>query len=337
MEIKVVNILSNRESRRAQPKKLQKATKDINSLTPAQARVANLVAMERADIIVDRYIQNFETLFDRNMSAALIDFGIGYEYIEGIQGNMAKMLLEDSKKSKKLKEGNFNMAVIEQKVLDEVKEILETQVGKNESIEKLRDKFPRLSRSMLVNAYVKVKKEMGLTENRISKETVYLEFDKNVTKLSGVDMVINVINKFGFTESTAKTYYSKWKKEYMTGKAETAPVLKTHVASTKQVEENAKKMIEAVKERQCIQPVEKEVEVEINKMEVVKVKGTLKIIESNVIVRKTVKVEGANGNYNADTEKGITLSREDMSISFENVEQLDEWISEVKAVFALVV
>lgn len=327
----MVNVLSNRETRRAQPKELQKATRDINSLTPMQARVAQKVAMERADLIVDRYIQNFETLFDRNMSAALIDFGIEYDDIDGIQKNMSDMLIEDSKKSKKLEEGHFNMTEIEIKVLAAVKGLLEKEVSKKESIELLQDKFPRLSRSMLLNAYVKIRKEMGLIENRVSKETVYLEFDKNVTKLSGVDMVINAINKFGFTDSTAKTYYSKWKKEYMTGKIDTAPVALTDEPIVKETTvENAARIIEAAKERQCLEPVEKEVEV-------VEVKGSLKVIESNVVVRKTLIVEGANGLYAADTEKGVTLSREDMSISFSNVEQLDEWISEVRAVFAMVV
>ncbi|MGH4125619.1 MAG: hypothetical protein ACREV6_22130 [Clostridium sp.] len=339
----------NRKDRRSQPKELQKANKDINSLTPMQARVVDLVAMERADIIVNKYIQNFEKLFDRNMSAALIDYGIDYNDISDIQTNMSRMLLEDSRKSEKLEEGNFNMTEIESKVLAEVKDLLDKEVSKKESIELLRDKFPRLSRSMLVNAYVKVKREMGLTENRISKEVVYAEFDRCAVRLSGPDMVTNIINKFGFTETTAKTYYSKWKNYYMMGKIEIDPIapadapviknaaapttlstLKTHVPAIKQLEENAKKIIEAAKERQCLEPLV------IKEVEVIKVKG-LKVIESKVVVRKTIKVEGSNGMYDADTEKGVTLSREDMSISFSNEEQLDEWVSEVKAVLNMVI
>jgi len=341
--------MSNRESRRAMkkqsPKEIQKVSNDINSLSPTQARVADIVAMERAEIMVERYIKNFETLFDRNMSAALWDYGIDYNDIEGIQSNMSKMLLEDSRKSKKLEEGNFNMAEIESKVLAAVKELLKKEVSKKESIEKLKDKFPRLSASMLKNAYVKVKKELGLTENRISKDVVYAEFDRCALKLNGADAVANAMKKFNFTESTAKTYYSKWKNQYMVPKILTDPVapldepivkdaatplINTHVPATKQMEENTEKIIQAVKERQCTKPV-------INKMEVIEVKGSLKVLESNVVVRKTVKVQGANGVYAADTEKGITLSREDMIISFSNVEQLNEWVAEVREVFALVV
>jgi len=332
----------NRKARRAQPKEIQKVTSitnHINSLTPVQARIADLVATERADIIVDRYIQNFEKLFDRNMSAALIDYEIPYEDISGIQSNMSKMLLEDSKKSKKLEEGNFNMTEIEIKVTEAVKELLKTEVSKKESIEKLRDKFPRLSRSMLINAYAKVKKDMGLTENRISKETVYAEFDRCAVRLSGTDMVANAIKKFNFTDSTAKTYYSKWKNQYMVPKIEEdpiapddEPIIKDAAAPTKQLEENAEKIIKIVKGRQCIEqaPV-------INELEVVEVKGSLKIIESTVVVRKTVKVEGSNGIYAADTEKGVSLSKEDRCIAFSTIEELDEWVAEFKAVFAMVV
>ena len=317
---KVVNILSNRKTRRAQPKELQKATKDINSLTPMQASVAHKVAMEKADIIVDRYIQNFETLFDRNMSAALVDYGIEYEDIEGIQKNMSKMLIEDSRKSKKLEEGHFNMAVIEQKVLDEVKQLLVTQISKKESIERLIFKFPKLSKSMLLNAYVKVRKEMGLTENRISKEIVYAEFDKNVAKLSGADAIANAMKKFNFTESTAKTYYSKWKNQYMAGKIVTDPVAPTDEP--------------IVKEVPAIEQVEEKEEIEMD-IDTVKPNG-LKVIESTVVVRKTIKVEGAGGTYVADTENGVTLSKVGMDIYFNTIEELDEWVAEYKAVFALV-
>ena len=332
--------------------------KDINSLTPMQARIADVVADERADTIARNYIVKFEKLIDRNMCAALIDYGVDYNDIEGIQNNMSKMLIEDTKKSKKLEEGNFNMAEIEGKVLAAVKELLATEVSKKESIERLQDKFPRLSRSMLVNAYVKVKKEMGLTENRISREIVFAEFDRCAVRLSGTAMVPNAMKKFGFTESTAKTYYSKWKNQYMVDKIEDdpiapddVPVVKT-AAATKQLEENAKKIIEeAAKERQCIKPIAEPLEENwekivqiikpvqapvIKEAEVVKVKG-LKVIESNVVVRKTVKVEGENGLYEADTENGVSLSKEDRSISFNTIEELDEWVAEFKAVFAMVV
>jgi len=167
---------------------------------------------------------------------------------------------------------------------------------------------------------------------------VYAEFDRCAVRLSGTDMVTNAIKKFKFTESTAKTYYSKWKNQYMVAKIEEdpivpdAPIIKDAAAPTKQWEENAKKIIEIAKERQCIKqaPV-------INKLEVVEVKGSLKVIESTVVVRKTVKVEGSNGIYAADTEKGVSLSKEDRCIAFSTIEELDEWVAEFKAVFAMVV
>lgn len=331
--------MSNRKSRRAQPKELQRNTKAINSLTPAQAKVMNLVVDERARELANNYIGNFESLIDSTMSAALIEYGIDFNDIEGIQKNMSELMIEYSKKSKKLEEGNHNMADIEKKVLVEVKDLLEKGISKKESIERLIYKFPKLSKSMLLNAYVKVKKEMGLTENRVSKEDVYAEFDRKSNSLDGEKMITHAIRTFGFTKSTAQSYYYKWKKEYMTGKSSNAPsvpsVQTIEKTMSQELEQNAKKIIETAKERQCVNQAVKSPVAEI-KEEVGAIKmGGLKIIEEKVI--KSVKVAGNNGIYVATTNKGIDLSKDDMTISFENEEHLNAWVSEVRAVFAMVI
>ncbi|EGO87969.1 hypothetical protein CBCST_08454 [Clostridium botulinum C str. Stockholm] len=77
--------------------------------------------------------------------------------------------------------------------------------------------------------------------------------------------------------------------------------------------------------------VESEEKLEENKKE--EVKG-LKVLEEKVV--KTIKVEGENGVYEAETGKGVILSRENASIRFENEEQLDSWVKEFKQVFKMV-
>jgi len=326
----------NRAERRRNESNLKKNTQIINKLTPEQAKLMDKIAEEKANKISNKYIDKFGDLIDRSMTAALLDFGLELEEAELIQKNMSELFKEDSIKIEKLEGENIDMATIELDVTTAIKDILQTSKGKKEDIENLTYKFSNLSRSMLINAYAKVKKEMGLTKETVSKELVDAYFVKNEMKLSGKQMVTGAMSKFNFTESTAKTYYSKWKKEYMVDKTSNDPLLPKkptiETATQEEIEYNTKKIIETAKEIQCIPVIVQAVEI-LNKMEVTEMKG-LKVIEEKVI--KTIKVEGENGVYAATTGKGITLTKNDMTIGFENEEQLNEWITEIKAVFAMV-
>jgi hypothetical protein len=48
----------------------------------------------------------------------------------------------------------------------------------------------------------------------------------------------------------------------------------------------------------------------------------------------SLTAEGENGFYTA-TNYGVLLQRDDMAISFENIEQLNRWVEEFKEVFEL--
>jgi hypothetical protein len=328
----------NRAERRRNESNLKKNTQIINKLTPEQAKLMDKIAEEKASKMSNKYIDKFGDLIDRSMTAALLDFGLELEEAEQIQKNMSELFQEDSIKIEKLEGENIDMTKTEIDVTAAIKELLKAGNEKKEDIETLAYKFSNLSRSMLINAYAKVKKEMGLVKETISKEIVYANFEKNAVRFTGKQMVENAMNKFGFTDSTAKTYYSKWKKEYMADKTSNDPLLPKkatiETATQKEIEDNAEKIIVTAKEIQCIEstttvgqaPV-------INNVEVVEVKG-LKLIEEKVI--KTIKVQGENGVYAADTTTGVVLSRDNMIIGFGSLKELEIWVTEVKAVFAMV-
>lgn len=320
----------NRSERRRNESSIKKNAQIINRLTPTQAVLMDKIAEEKAIEMSNKYISNFTQLLDRSMSAALIEFGIGYEEIDGIQGNMSKLLLEDNEKSYKLEKECINMTQTEMEVKAAIEGLLGVGDTKKQDIETLRDKFPKLSKSMLLNAYGKVKREMGLIENRIPREEVFAYLDEFADSTEVKITVIKLIEKFGFTENTAKTYYSKWKIAYMKDKTSTGPLLekvpttlKSELAKKiqcdKKLPENWGKVVQA--------PA-------INKVEDNNMKG-LNIIEEKVV--KIIKVNGLNGMYQAKTDEGVVLSREGMTISFKNEIELNEWVTEFKQVFALVV
>ena len=123
-------------------------------------------------------------------------------------------------------------------------------------------------------------------------------------------MIKHAIKEFSFTESTAQTYYYKWKKEFMNNKI--TKVEKTDKKQRQDLQEESKK---------------------IQSKEEVKVEG-LKVLEEKVI--KTVKVEGKNGIYTGTTGEGIVLTKDNATISFENIEQLENFTEEYKQVFEMV-
>jgi len=61
----------------------------------------------------------------------------------------------------------------------------------------------------------------------------------------------------------------------------------------------------------------------------------LKVIEEKVM--RKVKVQGENGIYEAETSKGVMLTRNGMSIGFQTEEELNEWVIEFKNVFKMIV
>ena len=207
----------SRQAKRAQDRELKKDIKAVGSLTPRQEQM-----MERKAInISNRYIEEYGMLIDRSLTAALVDYGIMYGDIEIINRNMSELLLEDSKKTHILEGENLDMVAIQKEVQETIEKLLEDGTEKKKTINILIYKFPKLSKSMLLTAYGKIRRDLGLTENRLSPKLVNDEFKLKSEKLNGKEMVEHIMDKFDFTKSTAETYYYKWKREFMADKEST--------------------------------------------------------------------------------------------------------------------
>lgn len=132
---------------------------------------------------------------------------------------MSDLITEDAIKTNILDKENVDAMKIEKEVNEYIEGLLEQGLSKKQTMDDLIFKFPKLSKSMLLNAYAKVKEGKGYTENRVSKEEVYLHFDGHAGIFNASQMVKSTMDRFRFTESTAQTYYYKWKKEYMSSGA----------------------------------------------------------------------------------------------------------------------
>ncbi|MBA4509153.1 hypothetical protein H1057_14050 [Clostridium sporogenes] len=300
----------NRQQRRQQERDLKKNLGTIQELTPQQTKLINIAATEKAKAMTKKYIDKFSEIADRAISAVLIDEGYTTDEVYKLELKITELMEEDNRKIIELEKENVDMAKIDNEVKDYIEELLKKGVSKKQAIDDLVFKFPKLSKSMLLNVYTKVKKEKGYTENRVSREDVYEYFTDHLKSWNGEEMIKHAIKEFSFTESTAQTYYYKWKKEFMNNKI--TKVEKTDKKQRQDLQEESKK---------------------IQSKEEVKVEG-LKVLEEKVI--KTVKVEGKNGIYTGTTGEGIVLTKDNATISFENIEQLENFTEEYKQVFEMV-
>ncbi|KEI16854.1 hypothetical protein Z959_08445 [Clostridium novyi B str. ATCC 27606] len=297
----------NRAERRRKDRNFKKNLEAINKLTIQQTKVVDIVATQRAQSIANKKIEEFEQLLDRNMTAAFVELDWNKDKILKFQDRMAELLLEDTEKSNNLEKENIDMKKVEETVRKAVEEVLAGGLKKKDAIAKLAFKFPKLSKSMLTNAYQNVKEEKKK------------ELDEKAT-----DKAVEYIFAEGEEEEKLKKELKEMKnvKSKVEGSSQ-----KEVVAKSATVEEKA--VVKENLETEYI--VESEEKLEENKKE--EVKG-LKVLEEKVV--KTIKVEGENGVYEAETGKGVILSRENASIRFENEEQLDSWVKEFKQVFKMV-
>ena len=323
----------NRAERRRQERQLEKNLKAIQSLTPQQAKLINISAREKAKKIANAKVNELANLFDRCTSAALVERNWSFEEIEEFQLRVTELLQEDTEKSQILEKENVNIMKIEKEVRNYIEGLLKEGLPKKKAIDDLVFKFPKLSKSMLLNAYEKVKKE---NEPKITREKIIESAKKYGLDKEGKN---KIAKDLGSTYSTIATYVSRWKitEEEVKSEKETDEALEyIFLKEPKQeqqetvVKENP--TTEHIADTGKMIEVNKSIEKEENKEEA-KVEG-LKILEEKVI--KTLKVEGKNGIYEGKTGEGITLKRNNAAISFENKEELEEWAREFNTVFRMI-
>lgn len=187
------------------------------------------------------------------------------------------------------------MAKIQAEVRIYMEGLIKEGKSKKEILEDTRFKFPKLSKSMINNAYGHIQDELEtedaaayiLEDNKKIKEEIKKDIKKNKKKSE---------EKAGIEELTKK---------------EQEEFIQEVVKNIREEIENC----EEVKE-----------EKEMGKVE------ELEVLEEIVI--KEVKLKGSNGVYNAKTGIGVQLENEGYKLSFANVEELESFCSEFKKVFA---
>jgi hypothetical protein len=152
----------NRQERRKQDRELNKNVKAINSLTPAQTQLIDIVAKQRGKEFADMYIAEFSEIMDRNFTAAMLVHGLPLADALEIERLLSELSIEDTEKYKKLKEeGDFIMVAkkYETQVREAAERLIKEGVEKKCAIEELAYQFPKLSKSMLLNMYARVEEE----------------------------------------------------------------------------------------------------------------------------------------------------------------------------------
>lgn len=296
----------SRSDRREQEREYAKFNKKFNKLSQSQKEVANKIGREMANMYIKKLLDGL----DRSISAAAILLGMDMKKADECSFLSGKLLAEDTYKIQEFenqfkKEEDCQMAIkkINEDVKSEVEKLINEGVNKKEAIEKLVFKFPKLSKAMITNAYQKVKEEIE-EKSKDKKE------DQEVEKAA--EEILGIIDG-EITKEVTKETLEKWDKKYNpNGK------LAAEVKEIEKSEENKE---------------------EVNEMEAKEVVANNATTENKLQVIeevKIIKVKGENGEYEADSRKGVMLKNEGITMFFESIEQLDNFTSEFKKVFKMV-
>ena len=160
----------NRATRRKKSKQEKKETDKkikamrwVSSLPPAKAELIK----SYANIIAKRDNEIFIEALERCYSAAIIEQfeEVEFKKVEKVIETFSELLKDDGIKMAKIKEefkGDIEMATKKinseaPTVEERAREIIKQGLNQKKSIETLVEEFPKLSKSMLTNAYKKVK------------------------------------------------------------------------------------------------------------------------------------------------------------------------------------
>lgn len=170
-----------RAQRRAKERELKENIKLMKSFNPAQLRLIDAVTSERSKLECEQQISRYITIMDTCLSAYMY---LKDEYITEDEVLKELKIIDDLVTEYrdvlndiyKENRGNDEMATkqiekITKEVREKCEELIKNGMNQSKALVILESKFPTLSRTMLVNAYKKVKKEMkedvtqeGMTE-----------------------------------------------------------------------------------------------------------------------------------------------------------------------------
>lgn len=185
----------SREKRRAMERDMEKNAKIISKLTPAQTKLIDMLASQKAEDLV----HEMNILIDRSISALLINKfpEKTWDDIVQIQDELANLMEEDTKKWRKL--GGVNMAnkrigEMANQVRQKSLELIGQGIKQKESIEILVTQFPELSKSMITNAYKKTVKEFNDKKEELETKDILKELFPDAAE-EDLNEVCNIVTE----------------------------------------------------------------------------------------------------------------------------------------------
>lgn len=167
-----------REKGKEQQKEIQEMEKDfevLRSLPMKQLACVNRIITKSTDIAR----KEFEQTLDRNLTAVLIENGFTIKQIRAIQDRTYFLSEEDSIKLEKLEKEKVDMAKLQAEVKEYMKELIGQGKGRKEVVEETLFKYPKLSKTMVNNAFGKIQDELELED----AAAYILEDNKNIKKV----------------------------------------------------------------------------------------------------------------------------------------------------------
>ena len=310
-----------RSERRRKEKDLKKMERAAKSLTPEQMEIMDRFVTKATN----EQITEFSEAIDRSITAYLIlnNPEKSWDEIVKMQDDFADLMYEDIKKYRKLLEedmkgdnqmGKKCLEKFENKLRERANKLIKSGVSQNDAIEMLRYEFPELSKSMISNAFKKIKTELEPPKKKETEEEkvqkVLDECDKE-TKNS-LEYIFD--DERTTLERTTKVKDSVVRKEDNIVKIDASAIKKENIITEKPVE-----------------PIN--VEPKNKKKSKLKVLNWIK------------NVEGENGNYIVSAD-GVKLQSHKDSKVFntlsdvekyraKELDKLNAYVDEIKEVFTL--
>lgn len=159
-----------RHERRRYEKELKEHARIAKTFNPAQLKFIDKLVDEKSRLKINEEMNKYNSMMDRCISAFLtMEFEeLTLEEIYKKEEFIGELIVEDLKKfDERMKEykGDFKMAnkkmdKYEEEIRVVCEELINNGATQKSAIVILQDKFPTLSKSMVVNAYKKVKEQV---------------------------------------------------------------------------------------------------------------------------------------------------------------------------------
>ncbi|MBU3195674.1 hypothetical protein KPL26_03225 [Clostridium algidicarnis] len=189
----------SRTERREYQRKEDKMIKCISTLTPIQTDLIDQLSQVKSDAKLEEINQ----IMDRSISALLVELfpEKTWEGITEIEDIFASLVIEDAEKTKDIKnksKGDINMTnkkleKYSEEVATKAIELLEKGLNQKQSIDELITHFPMLSKSMVTNAYKKIKSKWDKEHKKEDPEVQ-----------EAAEKILDIINKQDSKKEVAK-------------------------------------------------------------------------------------------------------------------------------------